>query len=139
MVRLKSTADYWLRLAGFIFFLLVLFFLSVTPFSPFASWKPVAVFSFILLLIFVSQKRVILIIADTGYLTIQYYRMCIKWTFKGKRDGVKLSVLQKTTFRGGKYRILQVVNNGKLLFEIDERDGFIGDDFNELLINSEGS
>lgn len=137
MIRLKSTADYWLRLAGFVFFLLVLFFLSLASFPDFTSWRPVAVLSFILLLIFVAQKRVVLIISDTGYLTILYYRMFIKRTFKEKREGVKLSVLQKTTFRGGNYTILQVVKNEKLLFEVDERDGFKGDDFNELLIHSE--
>ena len=131
MVRLKSKADYWLRLAGLIFFLLVILFLSLASFSPFTSLKPVAVLSFILLLIFVAQKRVVLIIADTGYLTIQYYRMCIKRTFKEKREGVKLSIL------GGRYTILQVFKNEKLLFEVDERDGFKGDDFNELLIHSE--
>jgi len=132
MVRLKSKADYWLRLAGLIFFLLVILFLSLASFSPFTSLKPVAVLSFIMLLIFVDH-----IIADTGYLTILYYRMCIKRTFKEKREGVKLSILKKTTFRGGRYTILQVFKNEKLLFEVDERDGFKGDDFNELLIHSE--
>jgi uncharacterized membrane protein YdbT with pleckstrin-like domain len=139
MIRLKSRTGYWFRLAVFTLSLVLLFLINQLPYFSFANWKLLAGLSVVLLLLFISKKWVTGIIAEPDYLTIQYYQLFIKRTFKEKKDRVRLCVLQKTTFRGGRYRVLQVNVKEQQLFVIDERDGFNEQDFNDLLIYSEQS
>lgn len=139
MIRLQSKTGYWFRLAAFALTLVLLFLINQLPYFSFANRILLAGLSVVLLLLFISKKRVTLIIAGPDYLTIQYYQLFNKRTFKEKKDSVRLCVQQKTTFRGGRYRVLQVNVKEQLLFEIDERDGFNEQEFNKLLIYSEQS
>lgn len=139
MIRLKPRTGYWFRLAVFALTLVMLFLINQLPYFSFSNPKLLAGLSVVLLFIFASQKRVTLIIAEPGYLTIQYYHFFIRRLFKEKRENIKLNVLDKTSFRGGGYRVLQVIIKEQQLFGIDERDGFTEQEFTELLIYSEQS
>lgn len=135
MYILKSKSKIWERLYGFILAILFLTICSQFISFSFANWKILVVMSVVLVLVFLSEKKIEFVSVDTENFTIQYVKLFTKREYKTSRINITLNVVEKTTFRGGKHSVLQVFNNGELIIEIDERDGFKKKEF-DLFISS---
>jgi hypothetical protein len=124
VVTFKNKSSFTKRNLYYLLILLSIFLIIVIISK--GSFLGKGVFVFIVFLIIIFQKFTALIIIDKtqNVLMIQYHEFLLKKTKKLELDKVETRLKQHYAFKGGAYSILQILIKGKVVYEIDSRDGF---------------
>jgi hypothetical protein len=118
-----------------ILFVILSFFTIGSFFDfPFNSWKASLILSILLIIIFISNKRVEKISVKNSDIEITYSFWLRKIVYKTKLQHMVFKIVKVVSFRGGKRKVLQISEEGKILFEIDQLHGFKESDF-EVIYN----
>ena len=111
---------------------LFLGFVIVALINPNYFLQIILIFLFVEL-IFISQKFTQRIVIDSNGVEIIYFQSFFKKTLFVPKNEIGYKVLKTAEYRGGKYFILKVLKNSKVVYSVDSRDGFDKQDFETLI------
>lgn len=131
MIEVKSNSSLYKQIVWLIFVLIIVSIIAMIwdlNFSRNAIIAYVTLASFVLIA-FISGTKINSIIIQHGNIIIDYHVWLRRRRFQSLISEINGKITQKTTFRGGTNTYLQLFKNDKLIFEIDQRDGFKEQDF----------